>query len=157
MGEKIKNYFLFFSAMTKFLKPGKVAIITHGRYAGRKAIILKSFDYGSLTKRFSHSLLVGLSKIPRKITKKQPTVVKINKLKIKVFIKMVNHSHLMLTRYYFTRSDIDLIKSSVFTSPFPTSNTKTSTALQRKIICKKILQNKYRTGQYRWFFKKLRF
>merc|ERR1712113_1013436 len=108
-------------------------------------------------KRFSHSLLVGLSKIPRKIIKKQPIDVKISKLKIKVFIKMVNHSHLMLTRYYFTRLDIDLIKSSVFTSPSPTSNTKTSTALQRKIICKKILQNKYRTGQYRWFFKKLRF
>merc|ERR1719401_1453455 len=118
--------------MTKILKPGKVAIITHGRYAGRKAIIVKSFDHGSPTKRFSHSLIVGLSKIPRKITKKQPTSLKKKKLSIKVFLKMVNHSHLMLTRYYFTRSDVDLIKSSVFTPPPPTPPTTTRTVHQKK-------------------------
>merc|ERR1712087_751628 len=130
------GYFIY-STMTKFLKPGKVAIITHGRYAGRKAIIVKSFDHGSPTKRFSHSLVVGLSKIPRKITKKQPTSVKKNKLSIKVFFKMVNHSHLMLTRYYFTRSDVDLIKSSVFTPPLPTSSITTRTVYQKKIMLKR--------------------
>merc|ERR1712039_391379 len=146
-----------YSTMTKFLKPGKVAIIIHGRYAGRKAIIVKSFDHGSPMKRFSHSLVVGLSKIPRKIIKKQPTSLKKKKLSIKVFLKMVNHSHLMLTRYYFTRLDVDLIKSSVFTPPPPTSSTTTRTAHQKKIMLKRILEEKCRTAQYRWFSKKLQF
>merc|ERR1712113_1351313 len=97
-----KPHFIY-STMTKFLKPGKIAIIIHGRYAGRKAIIVKSFDHGSLMKRFSHSLVVGLSKIPKKIIKKQSISLKKKKISIKVFLKMVNHSHLMLTRYYFTR------------------------------------------------------
>merc|ERR1712060_174833 len=128
-------------------KPGKVAIIIHGRYAGRKAIIVKSFDHGSPMKRFSHSLVVGLSKIPRKITKKQSISVKKNKLSIKVFFKMVNHSHLMLTRYYFTRLDVDFIKSSVFTPPPPILLTTTRTVYQKKIMLKRILEEKCRTVQ----------
>merc|ERR1712087_1023310 len=130
------GYFIY-STMTKFLKPGKIVIIIHGRYAGRKAIIVKSFDHGSPTKRFSHSLVVGLSKIPKKIIKKQSINVKKNKLSIKVFFKMVNYSHLMLTRYYFTRSDVDFIKSSVFTPPPPTSLITTRTVTTKKYILKR--------------------
>merc|ERR1712087_500420 len=150
------GYFIY-STMTKFLKPGKIVIIIHGRYAGRKAIIVKSFDHGSPTKRFSHSLVVGLSKIPKKIIKKQSISVKKNKLSIKVFFKMVNYSHLMLTRYYFTRLDVDFIKSSVFTLPLPILLITTRTVYQKKIMLKRILEKKCRTVQYRWFFKKLRF
>ncbi|KAG0454529.1 hypothetical protein HPP92_023821 [Vanilla planifolia] len=35
------------SEMVKFLKPGKAVIVLNGRFAGRKAVIVRSFDEGT--------------------------------------------------------------------------------------------------------------
>lgn len=35
---------LIFSAMGKFMKPGKVVLVLSGRFAGRKAVIVKVSD-----------------------------------------------------------------------------------------------------------------
>lgn len=35
--------------MVKFMKPGKVCIVLAGKYAGKKAIIVKQQDDGKLT------------------------------------------------------------------------------------------------------------
>jgi large subunit ribosomal protein L27e len=46
--------------MGKFIKPGKVVILLAGRYAGKKAIVVKTFDDGTKDHEFSHALVAGI-------------------------------------------------------------------------------------------------
>lgn len=100
--------------MGKFYKPGKVVVVLNGRYAGHKGIIVRS-NYESIKDRkYPHCLVVGLSKGPRKATKRNLAKIKeqIRKFDSKndadkvaslksfgVFIKTYNMSHLLATRY----------------------------------------------------------
>ncbi|KAK8913819.1 60S ribosomal protein L27-3 [Platanthera zijinensis] len=56
--------------MVKFLKPGKVVIILNGRFAGRKAVIIRSFDDGSRDRPYGHCLVAGIAKYPKKVIRK---------------------------------------------------------------------------------------
>jgi large subunit ribosomal protein L27e len=40
--------------MGKFIKPGKVVLVLAGRYAGKKAIVVKTFDEGTKDREFGH-------------------------------------------------------------------------------------------------------
>lgn len=91
----------------------------NGRYAGKKGIIIRSNYENSKDKKFPHCLVVGLSKAPRRVTKKSlkkaeerlrkiesskadaaTVTAQLNKLKrLGVFIKTYNMSHLLATRY----------------------------------------------------------
>lgn len=44
------------------IKSGKVVIMTAGRYAGRKAIVVKTSEEGNSAKKFGHALGTFLSK-----------------------------------------------------------------------------------------------
>lgn len=55
--------------MGKFIKPGKVVIILAGRYAGKKAIVVKSFDDGTKDREFGHCLVAGIERSPLAVTK----------------------------------------------------------------------------------------
>lgn len=46
----------------------KVVIILAGRYAGKKAVIVKNYDSGTGSRRYGHALVCGLSKEPRKVS-----------------------------------------------------------------------------------------
>lgn len=50
-----------------FLQPGKVVILLSGRYAGKKAVIVKNHDDGTSTRGYGHALVCGLAKEPRKV------------------------------------------------------------------------------------------
>ncbi|KIZ07358.1 60S ribosomal protein L27, partial [Monoraphidium neglectum] len=52
--------------MVKFLKTQKVVILLTGKYAGKKAVIVKNFDDGNSARPYGHALVCGLSKEPRK-------------------------------------------------------------------------------------------
>ena len=52
------------------MKAGKVILLLGGRYAGRKAVIVKPSDEGTTDKPFSHALVAGIDRYPRKVTKK---------------------------------------------------------------------------------------
>ena len=54
--------------MVKFLKQNKVVVLLTGRYAGRKAVIVKTYDDGNSSRPYSHALVVGMSKYPRKVS-----------------------------------------------------------------------------------------
>eukprot|EP00350_Pseudokeronopsis_sp_OXSARD2_P008362 CAMPEP_0170560430 /NCGR_PEP_ID=MMETSP0211-20121228/48847_1 /TAXON_ID=311385 /ORGANISM="Pseudokeronopsis sp., Strain OXSARD2" /LENGTH=80 /DNA_ID=CAMNT_0010874599 /DNA_START=78 /DNA_END=320 /DNA_ORIENTATION=+ len=70
--------------------------------------------------------------------------------KIKPFVKLVNYNHLMPTRY-----SVDLgIDKAVVTKQSLKDNTKKVAA--RKEIKSK-LESKYKAGEFKWFFSKLRF
>ena len=57
------------SKAPKFLKAGKVVLLLNGRQAGKKAVIVKSFDEGTPDRPYGHALVAGIMKYPLKITK----------------------------------------------------------------------------------------
>ena len=92
----------------------------NGRYAGKKAIIMRTNYENSKDKKFPHCLVVGLSKTPRRVTKaslkkleekvkrietkenanKEVVTERLARLKrMGVFIKTYNMTHLLATRY----------------------------------------------------------
>jgi serine/threonine protein kinase len=73
-------------------------VVLQGRYAGRKAVIVKSFDNGTKERPYSHAIVCGIAKYPRKVIKKasQKTIAKRSRLK--AFTKVVNYNHIMPTR-----------------------------------------------------------
>ena len=112
--------------MGKFYKPGKVVVVLNGRNAGSKGIIVKSNYENTKDKKYPHCVVVGLSKGPRKPTKKNIAKLqarirklesqsdatdRLNALKsFGVFIKTYNMSHLLATRYTI-KEDFGIQKS----------------------------------------------
>lgn len=45
-------------------------ILLTGRFAGKKAVIVKNYDDGSSGRAYGHALVCGLSKEPRKVSLK---------------------------------------------------------------------------------------
>lgn len=59
-----------------------------GRYAGRKAYVLKCMDNGTADKQFDHALVVGIDRYPRLVTQRM-TKKKVRKnTRIKTFIQV---------------------------------------------------------------------
>jgi large subunit ribosomal protein L27e len=42
------------------MKPGRIVVLLAGRRAGTKAVIVKQFDDGKKSKKFSHALVAGV-------------------------------------------------------------------------------------------------
>ena len=74
--------------MGKFMKPGKVVLVLAGRYSGRKAVIVKNIDDGTSDRPYSHALVAGIDRYPRKVTAAM----------IKSFVKVCNYNQLMPMR-----------------------------------------------------------
>merc|ERR1711911_214969 len=92
MGEIQPEKCLNFSAkMGKIMKSGQVVLVLSGRFAGRKAVVVKPTDEGTGDKPFGHALIAGVDRYPRKVTKRMS--------KNKPFLKCMNYNHLMPTRY----------------------------------------------------------
>jgi large subunit ribosomal protein L27e len=91
-------------------EPGKVVIVLAGRHAGKKAVVVKTFDDGNSDKRFSHCLIAGLARQPRRVTRgmSKKKIEKRTKA-MKPFVKYMNARHVFPTRYVV---DLDL-KSAV--------------------------------------------
>merc|ERR1712232_1515191 len=83
----------------KFIKSGRVVVLLNGRYAGKKAIVVKPFDDGSKARPFGHALVAGVDRAPLKVTKKMSKKKITKRTKVKPFVKYVNYNHLMPTRY----------------------------------------------------------
>ncbi|KAH8485979.1 hypothetical protein POPTR_016G019000v4 [Populus trichocarpa] len=135
--------------MVKFLKPNKAVIILQGRYAGRKAVIVKHFDDGTRDRPYGHCLVAGIKKYPSKVIKKDSTKKTAKKSRVKCFIKLVNYQHLMPTRYTL---DVDL-KDAVTADSLTTKDKKVTACKDTKAR----FEERFKTGKNRWFFTKLRF
>ena len=114
--------------MVKFYKPGKIVVILNGRYAGRKGVIVKSNYESVKDRKYPHCMVVGLSKGPKKPTKKniakmqaqikqlessdkENSADRVKRLKsFGIFIKTYNMSHLLATRYTL-KDDLSIAKS----------------------------------------------
>ncbi|TGZ66710.1 hypothetical protein CRM22_005161 [Opisthorchis felineus] len=81
------------------MRPGVVVLVLGGRYAGRKAIVVKSYDDGSKEKPYGHALVVGIDRYPRRIVRRMGKRRMESRSKIKPFVKIYNYNHLMPTRH----------------------------------------------------------
>ncbi|GBG31757.1 60S ribosomal protein L27 [Hondaea fermentalgiana] len=93
--------------MGKFLKQGKVVVVLQGKYAGRKAVIVKASEEGNKGRKFGHVLVAGIYKQPQKITRKMGKKKVAARSKIRPFVKFLNLNHVMPTRY---QVDLELKK-----------------------------------------------
>merc|ERR1711939_210783 len=73
----------------KFLKNGRVAIITRGRQAGKKVVIIQPQDSGSKAYPFPHALVAGIERYPLKVTKRMGKKRSEKRSKVKPFIKNI--------------------------------------------------------------------
>ena len=74
--------------MGKIMKSGKVVLLLGGRFAGRKAIVVKTYDDGTSEKPYGHALVVGIERYPRKVTKSMAKTKIAKRSKIKPFVKV---------------------------------------------------------------------
>merc|ERR1711998_118386 len=147
-------------AMGKFLKDGKIVVILQGRYAGKKAVILKTMDDNTKERPYGHCVVAGVAKAPRPITramcKPTPKMKKLVKKRsaIKVFVKMVNFTHLMPTRYSLESQPSKVLKGLLSADTFSEPATK------KKVIkqAQELLEKRHQDAEgSQWLFEKLRF
>jgi len=74
-------------------------IVLVGRFAGRKAVVLRHFEEGTKERKFAHALVAGIERYPRKLTKAMNDEQKEARMAVKPFVKFVNLQHVMPTRY----------------------------------------------------------
>ncbi|KAL9014167.1 MAG: hypothetical protein Q9173_001181 [Seirophora scorigena] len=137
------------STMVKFLKVGRVAIITRGRYAGKKVVIIQPLDSGSKSHAFPHALVAGIERYPSQVTRRMSKARQAKRSKVKPFIKIINYNHLMPTRYTL---ELEGLKNVITNDTFK----EVSQREEAKKTVKKSLEERYTTGKNRWFFTPLR-
>ena len=85
--------------MVKCLKSGKVVVILSGKYAGKKAVIVKVNEEGNGKYKFPHALVCGVARPPRKVTRRMNEKKVNKKTTMQVFTKVINLQHFMPTRF----------------------------------------------------------
>jgi hypothetical protein len=73
----------------------------NGRYAGKKAVIVKIFENKLKSAKFSRAVVVGVDKYPKKVTNKMGKRKILQKSSLKPFLKIVNLAHVLPTRFFF--------------------------------------------------------
>nr|ABI52762.1 60S ribosomal protein L27 [Argas monolakensis] len=136
--------------MGKIMKPTKVVLVLSGKYAGRKAVIIKNNDDGTPDKQYGHALVAGIERYPRKVTRRMSKKRVVKYSKIKPFLKVYNYNHLMPTRYTV---DIVIDKQVVNKEAWkdPAKRRKSRREVKAKF------EERYKSGKNKWFFTKLRF
>jgi len=133
------------------IKPGKVVLLLNGRFAGRKAVIVKAYD-PKRKRQYPHCLVAGIDKYPLKITKKMPLAKMKRRCRVQPFIKFVNLSHVMPTRY--TLDMTEELQKAVKADKME-EGLRASGKMKREV--KRLFEQRYNSGKNRWFFTKLRF
>ena len=94
-------------------------------------------------------MVVGIERAPLKVTKAMGAKRIARRSHIKPFIKVLNYSHVMPTRYTL---------DTEFPAAVNLETLKDAAAKKEaKKEVRKVLEEKYKTGQNKWFFQKLRF
>merc|ERR1711869_58669 len=128
--------------MVKLLKDGKIVVCLQGRYAGKKAVILKTNDDGGKERPYGHCVVAGVAKAPLPITKSmcKPTP-KMKKLvqrrsRVKTFVKIVNYTHVMPTRYSVENTMVKTSKVTSLRTPSRTRELRRSSS-RLPVVCLK--------------------
>jgi len=140
------------------IKQGKVVVVLAGRFAGRKALVVKTFDDASKGKRkFGHALVAGIERYPRRITKSMDKKKIARKSTIKPFVKYVNYNHILPTRYV---ADLDLAKV-VDENKFKENRTEVKKSVKKifeeRYLNQKDIISEKKANSVNYFFQKLKF
>lgn len=127
-----------------------LAIITRGRFAGKKVVIIKPYDDGTKAHPFGHAIVAGIERHPLKVTKKHSAKKIARRTKIKPFIKAVNYNHLMPTRYSL---ELESLKTAVTADTFKEPSQRSDA----KKTIKQAFEERHQAGKNQWFFTKLQF
>ncbi len=123
-------------------KPNMIVIITNGRLAGKKAVVVKELENDNL-------LLAGISRIPEESPDYLPEWQKRRNSKFVSFIKKINMKHVLATRY---KADAGLETLNL------DRNTKDLSARAAlNLEANKILKNAFEAKKAKWLFTKLNF
>ena len=123
--------------MGRFLKSGRIVILLQGRFAGKKAVIVKSFEEGSKTRAYPHAIVAGIERHPLKITGRMTQKKIAKRSRVKPFLKVVNFNHILPTRYTLPQ-EIDA-KKIVSDAQLETAEGK----IEAKKAFKALLQDKF--------------
>ncbi|XP_044271862.1 60S ribosomal protein L27 [Tribolium madens] len=135
--------------MGKIMKQGKVVLVLAGRYAGRKAIVIKNNDEGAGDKQYGHAIVAGIDRYPRKVHKRMGKGKIHKRSKIKPFVKVLNYNHLMPTRYSVDLTNDVKITPKDLKDPMKRKKVRFQTRVK--------FEERYKSGKNKWFFQKLRF
>eukprot|EP00009_Paramoeba_aestuarina_P000293 CAMPEP_0201512900 /NCGR_PEP_ID=MMETSP0161_2-20130828/5066_1 /ASSEMBLY_ACC=CAM_ASM_000251 /TAXON_ID=180227 /ORGANISM="Neoparamoeba aestuarina, Strain SoJaBio B1-5/56/2" /LENGTH=140 /DNA_ID=CAMNT_0047908915 /DNA_START=62 /DNA_END=484 /DNA_ORIENTATION=- len=137
----------------KILKSGKVVIVLQGRYAGRKGVVVETYDHGTDKKKYGHALVVGVDRYPLAVSRAMGRRKIAKRSRVKPFVKAVNYKHLMPTRYSLDVKLNDVLGEDTIKVG---AIEKGKRSAVRKAI-KGRLEERYVAGKNKWFFTKLRF
>ena len=70
-----------------------------GKYAGKKAVIVKVNEEGDTKYKFPYAVVCGVARPPRKVLTKMSEKKVMKRTSMKVFTKVVNLQHFMPTRF----------------------------------------------------------
>jgi large subunit ribosomal protein L27e len=99
---------------------------------------------------FASLLLAGIERYPLKVSRRMSNKKIASRSHIKPFLKIVNVTHVMPTRYGL---DIDL--KSVVTENKVYGEKQQRSRVRNKVS--RLFEERYKAGKNRWFFTKLRF
>jgi large subunit ribosomal protein L27e len=146
------------------MKPGRVVLLLNGKFAGKKAIIVKNYDEGQKKgRKFPHALVAGIYKAPKKVTKRMGKQRIANRIKIRPFIKVANYAHLMPTRYIVS-GEVDPKNVSIIEEEDKKKGIETKRQMLKEV--KALFEEKYKalptiknekSSHVDFFFRKLNF
>jgi large subunit ribosomal protein L27e len=120
-----------------------VVVILSGRYAGKKAVVLRTYEDGTKERRFGHALVAGVERAPKRITRAMEKELdegqRAKRMSVRPFVKFVNFQHIMPTRYNLDVSEA-LEKAIGDTNLVDKEGKKTV-----KLEIKKKLEDRYKT------------
>eukprot|EP01004_Peranema_trichophorum_P000227 NODE_10253_length_528_cov_256.639506_g9606_i0.p1 GENE.NODE_10253_length_528_cov_256.639506_g9606_i0~~NODE_10253_length_528_cov_256.639506_g9606_i0.p1 ORF type:complete len:137 (+),score=18.50 NODE_10253_length_528_cov_256.639506_g9606_i0:62-472(+) len=131
--------------MVKWLKAGRVVIVLQGKLAGKKAVIVQNAEGGNKERPYGHCVLAGIRHGPRKVTRDMPKKHIKRRIKIIPFVKVVNHTHVMPTRY-----NMDLGTGFKGQISVKDANKR---RLSRRLVGK-LFREKLIAGKNKWFLPK---
>ena len=113
-----------------------------------QVVIIQPLDTGSKSHPFPHALVAGIERYPSQITRRMSKARQTKSSKVKPFIKTINYTHLMPTRYTL---ELEGLKGVVTNDTFK----EVSQREEAKKTVKKALEDRYTSGKNRWFFTQL--
>jgi len=98
--------------MVKIMKIGKVVLVLSGRYAGRKAIVMRNYDEGTAEKQYGHAMVAGIDRYPRKVHKRMGKGKLHKRSKIKPFVKV--HFLILIKFFLEILSKVEIFHCAIF-------------------------------------------
>lgn len=123
-------------------KPNMIVVITNGRLAGKKAVVVKEVDDSTV-------VVAGINRIPSPTENYMQSWEKRKNEKFLTFIKKINVNHIIATRY---KADVGLSSLEIDGS---LADLKAKQVANE--AANKILKSAYESKKAKWLFTSLKF